>query len=32
MKIINACKEAELPAPEIKEDFGGFSVKIFKMF
>lgn len=30
LKIINACKEAELPAPEIKEEFGGFSVTIFK--
>ncbi|OGU82204.1 MAG: transcriptional regulator, partial [Ignavibacteria bacterium RIFOXYA2_FULL_35_9] len=30
LKIINACKEAELPSPEIKEEFGGFSVTIFK--
>ena len=30
LKIINSCKEAELPAPEIKEAFGGFSVTIFK--
>ncbi|MDP2362206.1 MAG: ATP-binding protein [Ignavibacteria bacterium] len=30
LKIINSCKEAELPAPEIKEEFGGFSVTIFK--
>ncbi len=30
LKIINACKEAELPAPEIKEEFGGFTVTIFK--
>lgn len=30
LKIINACKEAELPAPEIKEEFGGFSLTIFK--
>jgi ATP-dependent DNA helicase RecG len=30
LKIINACKEAELPIPEIKEEFGGFSVTIFK--
>lgn len=30
LKIINACKEAELPTPEIKEEFGGFSVTIFK--
>ena len=30
LKIINSCKEAELPSPEIKEAFGGFSVTIFK--
>lgn len=30
LKIINSCKEAELPAPEIKEEFSGFSVTIFK--
>ena len=30
LKIINSCKEAELPEPEIKEAFGGFSVTIFK--
>ncbi len=30
LKIINACKETELPSPEIKEEFGGFSVTIFK--
>jgi ATP-dependent DNA helicase RecG len=30
LKIINACKEAELPSPEIKEEFGGFTVTIFK--
>lgn len=30
LKIINSCKEAELPTPEIKEEFGGFSVTIFK--
>lgn len=30
LKIINSCKEAELPSPDIKEEFGGFSVTIFK--
>lgn len=30
LKIINACKEAELPEPEIKEAFSGFTVTIFK--
>lgn len=30
LKIINSCKEADLPVPEIKEEFGGFSVTIFK--
>lgn len=30
LKIINSCKEAGLPAPDIKEEFGGFSVTIFK--
>ena len=29
LKIINACKEAELPEPSIKEVFGGFRVEIF---
>jgi len=30
LKIINSCREAELPTPEIKEEFGGFSITIFK--
>ena len=30
LKIINSCKEAGLPVPEIQEAFGGFSVTIFK--
>jgi len=30
LKIINACNEAELPSPEIKEEYGGISVTIFK--
>jgi ATP-dependent DNA helicase RecG len=30
LKIINSCKEAELPEPEIKESDGGFLVTIFK--
>jgi len=30
LKIINACKQAELPSPDIKEEFGGFTVTIFK--
>ncbi|HMN18664.1 MAG TPA: ATP-binding protein [Ignavibacteriaceae bacterium] len=30
LKIINSCKEAELPSPDIKEEFGGFTVTIFK--
>ena len=30
LKIINACKEAELPDPEMKEEFGGIMVTIFK--
>lgn len=30
LKIINACKDAELPSPDIKEEFGGFTVTIFK--
>ncbi|MDP3147735.1 MAG: ATP-binding protein [Ignavibacteria bacterium] len=29
LKIINACKEAELPEPSITEVFGGFRVEIF---
>jgi ATP-dependent DNA helicase RecG len=31
LKIINSCKEAELPEPEIKEASGGVSVTIFKI-
>ena len=30
LKIINSCKEAGLPSPDIKEEFSGFSVTIFK--
>ena len=30
LKIINACKDAELPEPELKEIHGGFSVTLFK--
>jgi len=30
LKIIDACKKAELPEPEIIERHGGFSVTIFK--
>ena len=30
MKIYDACKEAELPEPEIKEFQGGFLVTLFK--
>ncbi len=30
LKIINACREAELPEPLIAERFGGFLVEIFK--
>ncbi len=30
LKIINACREAELPEPLITEQFGGFLVEIFK--
>lgn len=30
LKIINSCKEAELPEPELKESSGGFQVTIFK--
>ncbi|KAA6328712.1 hypothetical protein EZS27_022416 [termite gut metagenome] len=30
MKIVNACKEANLPEPEMDEQFGGFIVKLFK--
>ncbi|MDZ7763218.1 MAG: ATP-binding protein [Melioribacteraceae bacterium] len=30
LKIINSCKEAELPEPEMKEYAGGFQVTIFK--
>lgn len=30
LKIINSCKEAELPEPEMKESAGGFQVTIFK--
>ncbi|MDR0309392.1 MAG: putative DNA binding domain-containing protein, partial [Candidatus Methanoplasma sp.] len=29
-KIIDACREAKLPDPELKEDFGGFMVTLFK--
>lgn len=30
LKIINACKEVNLPEPEMKECFGGFMVSVFK--
>jgi len=30
LKIINSCREAELPEPEIKEQHGGISVTLFK--
>ena len=30
LKIINACREAELPEPSITEQVGGFLVEIFK--
>ena len=30
LKIINSCKEAELPEPEMKESAGGFQVTMFK--
>lgn len=30
LKIINACREAELPEPNITEQDGGFLVEIFK--
>lgn len=30
LKIINSCKEAELPEPEMKETDGGFKVTLFK--
>ena len=30
LKIINACREAELPEPSITEQFGGMLVEIFK--
>ncbi|OGU77959.1 MAG: transcriptional regulator [Stygiobacter sp. RIFOXYA12_FULL_38_9] len=30
LKIISACKEANLPEPELKEMHGGFSVTLFK--
>ena len=30
LKIINSCKEAELPEPQMKESAGGFQVTIFK--
>lgn len=30
LKIINSCKEAELPEPEMKASAGGFQVTIFK--
>lgn len=30
LKIINACREAELPEPSITEQFGGFLVEIFR--
>jgi ATP-dependent DNA helicase RecG len=30
LKIINACKEADLPEPEMKEEFGGMMVTLFK--
>ncbi len=30
LKILDACKEAELPEPEMKEMYGGFSVTLYK--
>jgi ATP-dependent DNA helicase RecG len=30
LKIINSCREAELPEPDIKEQHGGISVTLFK--
>jgi len=30
LKIITACREAELPEPEMKEEFGGIMVTLFK--
>lgn len=30
IKIIDACKEAELPEPEMQEQDGGFSITLFK--
>ena len=30
IKIIDTCKQADLPEPEMKELFGGFSITIFK--
>ena len=30
MKIFNSCKMAQMPAPSIEEDGGGFMVKLFK--
>jgi ATP-dependent DNA helicase RecG len=30
MKIVNACKTADLPEPEFEEDGGGFIVRLFK--
>ena len=30
LKIIEACKQAELPEPEIKEEDGGIIVTLFK--
>jgi len=32
LKIINSCKDAELPEPEMKEIDGGFLVTVFKDF
>jgi ATP-dependent DNA helicase RecG len=30
LKIINACRAAELPEPEMKEEFGGVMITLFK--
>jgi ATP-dependent DNA helicase RecG len=30
LKIINACRAAELPEPEMKEEFGGMMITLFK--
>jgi ATP-dependent DNA helicase RecG len=30
LKIITACREAELPEPEMKEEFGGVMITLFK--